>query len=122
MRRGPPTISPLVIIANIEKIALKRGFFSSLLVDIGLQHWQVRFGPTGDIALGRPARSGIAERGYQVDLAAESPVIRSLARTKSRTCAMKQPTAGFTVRFFSVNITNGQGRTDSSTGNIFTGD
>jgi hypothetical protein len=35
---------------------------------------------------------------------------------------MKQSTAALTVWFFSVNITNGQGRTGSLIGNIFTGD
>jgi hypothetical protein len=33
---------------------------------------------------------------------------------------MKQSTAALTVWFFSVNITNGQGRTGSLIGNIFT--
>jgi hypothetical protein len=35
---------------------------------------------------------------------------------------MKRSTTGLTVRFFSVNIANCQGRTDNSTGNIFTAD
>jgi hypothetical protein len=40
----------------------------------------------------------------------------------SRTRSMKRSTTGLTVRFFSVNIANCHGRTDNSTGNIFTGD
>src|SRR5262249_49139106 len=42
-------------------------------------------------------------------------------RAKSRRCAMKRSTTGLTVRFLRVNITNGHGRTGSSTANIFTG-
>ena len=35
---------------------------------------------------------------------------------------MKRSAVGLRVRSFSVKIANGQGRTGSSTGNIFTGD
>ena len=45
-----------------------------------------------------------------------------IGRVNSRTRSMKRSTTGLTVRFLSVNIANCHGRTDNSTGNIFTGD
>src|SRR4051812_48794345 len=39
--------------------------------------------------------------------------------TASRICSTKRSTTGFWVRFFSVRITTGHGRTGKSTGNIF---
>src|SRR5712664_3499489 len=42
-----------------------------------------------------------------------------IGRVKSRTCAMNRSTTGLNVRFFSVTIATGHGRTGKSTGSTF---